>query len=153
MHSQKSLTFLFDSLERDGTLDEHWEILLRVVADFSILVDSKVLYREQQFCVVEFALDISRWMNQVHHTGEDFIYMSMESEESGLVWIKANDSGWQVSSVHQEYEETNIFSLGDVKDATEKFLARLEAEMAERFGISLRGFISKELNATGKAAT
>jgi len=153
MHSQKSLTFRFDSLERGGAFDEHWEILLHVVADFSILIDSKVLYCEQQFCVVEFALEISRWMNQVHQTGEDFIYVSIESEEIGLVWIKSNGSGWRIGSVHQEYEEANIFSLREIKGAAEKFIDQLEAEMSAKFGIGLSEFISKELNAAGKAAT
>ena len=153
MHPQKSLTFHFDSLEREGALDEHWEILLHVIADFSILVDSKVLYCEQQFCVVEFALDISGWLNRVHRNGEDFIYTSMESEEIGLVWIKSSDSGWRIGSVHQEYEETNIFSLEEIRDAAEQFLDQLGAEMSAKFGIGLREFISNELNAAGNAAT
>ena len=77
----------------------------------------------------------------------------MESEELGLVWIKSSDSGWRIGSVHQEYEETNIFSLGEIKGAVEKFIDQLEAEMSAKFGIGLREFISKELNAAGNAAT
>jgi hypothetical protein len=149
MHLQKSLAFHFDSLECEGALDEYWQILLHVVADFSILVDSKVLYCEQQFCIVEFALALSRWLHQVHQTGEDFIYVSMESEEIGLVWVKASGSGWRVGSVHQEYEEANVFSLGEIKDAAEKFLDQLEVEISAKFRIGLREFISKELNAHG----
>ncbi len=123
--------------------------MLHVLADFSILFDSEVLYCEQQFCVLEFALALSKWLNLVHQTGEHFIYVSMESEEIGLVWIKTNDAGWRVGSVHQEYEETNVFSLGEIKDAAEKFLDQLEAEMSAKFGIALREFISKQLNAVG----
>ena len=77
----------------------------------------------------------------------------MESEDVGLVWIKADYSGWRVGSVHQEYEETNIFSLGEIKQAAQKFLDQLGAEMSAKFGIGLREFISKELNTAGNAAT
>jgi len=153
MHSQKSLAFQFDSLERDGALDEYWQLLLHVVADFSILIDSKVLYCEHQFCVVEFAVALSKWLNRAHQTGEDFIYTSMESEDVGLVWIKSNDPGWCVGSVYQEYEEANIFDLGEIMNAAEKFLGQLEAEASAKLGRGLREFISQELDAAGNTAT
>ena len=143
MASDKSLTFKFESLECDGALNDDWQILLRIVADFYILVDSKVLYREQQFCVVEFAVALSKWLSSVGHTGEDFIYESIESEEIGLVGVKAHGSGWRIGSVHQENEEAHTFSLEDVRTAAEAFMNQLAKEIRVKFRVDLREFIIK----------
>ena len=143
MASVKNLIFKFESLERDGALSDDWQILLRIVADFYILVDSKVLYREQQFCVAEFAAALSKRLSIVNQTGEDFIYESMESDEVGLVWVKAHGSGWRIGSVHQEYEEAQTFSLEEVRNAAEKFMNQLAEEALAKFHINLREFIIK----------
>jgi hypothetical protein len=143
MASDKNLTFKFESLERDGTLNDDWQILLRIVADFYILIDSKVLYREQQFCVVEFAVALSKWLSGANHTGEDFIYESIEAEEDGLVWIKAHGSGWRIGSIYQEYEEGHTFSLEEVRSAADSFINQLAKGVLVKFRVDLREFIIK----------
>jgi hypothetical protein len=135
MSSAKHVIFRLSNLRRDGARNESWQILLRVVADFSILIDSKCLYSEREFCVAEFALAISRWLDRVGKSGEEFMYESMEAEEVGLVWIKPYDSGWHVGSVHQEYAEMNVFNLEEIRRPAEEFLNQLENEMSAKLDI------------------
>ena len=142
MSSTKTLRFDFQLSDPDGALVEDWQILLRIVADFQVLVDSRVLHQEQQFCVVEFADALHRWLRE--GTKLDFIYTSLESEESGLVWVKASGSDWRVGSVHQEYDESAVFSLAQVSEAAETFIAELKKEVAAKLDIDLHGIIEGE---------
>jgi hypothetical protein len=139
MSSTKSLEFEFQLSDPDGALVEDWQILLHIVADFQVLVDSRVLYREQQFCVVDFAVALHRWVGEEPKL--DFIYESMESEEPGLVWVRASGSGWRVGSVHQEYDEEEVFSSEQVSEAAGAFIFRLKKEVAAKLDIDLRGII------------
>jgi hypothetical protein len=147
MDSNKSLAFQFDSIKQINELNDDWEIMLYIEADFFVLVDSKVLYSEQYFCVVEFASALFRWLDKVDKTEEDFIYESMDSDEVGLVWIKQNESGWRVGSVHQNYEEARTFNLDEIKEACKKIFYDLNNELSAKFKIDLYNFLFRQTNA------
>ena len=150
MNSNNSLAFQFDSIKQINRLKDDWEILLYIEADFFVLVNSKILYSESYFCIVEFASALFKWLEKVDETGEDFIYESMDSEEIGLVWIEANESVWRVGSVHQNHEETRTFNLDEVRNASKKFFFELSNSMLTKFNINLEAFLykAKALNAS-----
>ena len=113
------------------------QLLLGIVGRFSVLVGPKTLYEEVEFCLVEFAMDVSQWLINVPTTDEDFVYESLESDEIGLVWIKSGTSGWHVGSIQQHYQETKSFSLDEIRMAVNKYLHKLKRELYDKFGLVL----------------
>ncbi len=83
-----TLTFAFQNIHIDRPdLDDYYRILLGVVGDFTIVVAGKTPYVEQEFCLVEFAMDVSSWWQRARLAHDDFNYESIESAEFALVWI------------------------------------------------------------------
>jgi hypothetical protein len=103
--------------------EEDWQILLGVVGDFSVQVDSRVLYHEVDFCLVELAFQICEWSNQGYL--EDFVYTSLESDETGLFWIKAANGMWKIGSTHEKYKEESQFALSDIKSSLNSYLKNI----------------------------
>src|SRR6267142_2157664 len=90
-----------------------------------------------EFCLVEFAMHISKWLREVTITNEDFVYESMESDEGGLVWIKRSGLGWRIGSVHQAYEEQKEFRLEEISIAVKEYSARLSEELFNKLGLAI----------------
>ena len=116
----------------NSSLAEDHELLLRVVADFRISVAGKVLYEEPEFCVVEFGVQAIEWVRKLVHHG-DFIYRTMEAEEPGFVWVKRHGTGWQIGSIYQSSEATEM-PLNVIASAIEDYWLRLHKTVGERFG-------------------
>lgn len=132
------LEFGFEITTTDmSTLKEPEQLLLGIVGRFSVLVGPKTLYEEVEFCLVEFAMDVSEWLIKVPTTNEDFVYESLESDEIGLVWIKSGTSGWHVGSIHQNYQETKSFNIDEIRMAINHYLHKLKRELYDKFGLVL----------------
>ena len=141
------IEFCFENLRTDGdALETDWDLLLRLVAEFSIVVPPAhiPLYREEEFCVVEFAMQITQWLARVRRDAIDFSYNSVESDETDLVSVKKSQDLWRVTALHQDYIEDRLFSLDDVETAIGAFVARLTAEAQEKFKLSVSHLLSGE---------
>jgi len=126
-----TLKLAFDNVHADNSsLAEDWELLLRVVADFEVSVDENVIYAELEFCVVEFGVQAIQWSRRPFHG--DFIYRTMEAEEPGLVFIKKQEGGWQIGSIHQT-SEAQPLSLAIVRAAVDDYWHRLRKIVGTRF--------------------
>lgn len=124
---QIEIGFHFDSLKLDPSFnpfDEDWQIELGIVGDFFIRVDGKTLYQESGFCLVEFAVSVSKWLS-LGDGVQDFTYTSIESDEAGLVWIKQYGDKWKLGSVHQEYNELCLFKLDQIRLAVQTYIKNL----------------------------
>lgn len=134
----KEVKFTFADVTSDGSLlKDPWEVYLRIVGSFCVVVDDHLLYAEESFCVVEFATKSQLWLRRVAETQEDFVYTSQESEEAGLFWIKRSGRGWRIGSVHQEYEEPSTFDLESLATALSEYSNRLRTFVAEAFGTDI----------------
>ena len=139
------IEFRFEKLRLDGNaLETDWDVLLRLVADFSIVVPAAPipLYREEEFCVVEFAMQITQWLANVHRDPIDFSYNTMESDETGLVSINKQQHGWRVAALHQDYSEDRLFSIAEIENAVGAFVTRLKQEVRERFRQEISHLVS-----------
>jgi hypothetical protein len=135
----------FERLRFDGdVLKTDWDLLLRLVADFSIVIPPVLLplYQEEEFCVVEFAMQISQWLARVRRSPADFSYDSMEADEPGLVSIRKEQHGWRLAALHQDYVEDRLFSIEEIESAVAAFVGRLKAEVRERFGHDIAHLVS-----------
>ena len=131
----------FSNLHQDGpSLNSTAERLLRIVADLSINVDERLLYKETDVPIVELAGQLWQWLKQ----GEirtDFSYESMESDTPGLISIKRGSGGWQVGSVHQEYEEVRLWPLEDIDRAVQNFLESVVGAARNQLAVDVHDII------------
>jgi hypothetical protein len=135
----------FERLRLDGdALKTDWDLLLRIVADFSIVIPPALLplYQEEEFCVVEFAMQITQWLARVHRDPADFSYDSMEADEPGLVSIRKEQPRWRLAALHQDYVEDRLFSIEEIESAVAAFVIRLKTEVRERFGHDISHLVS-----------
>lgn len=134
MASKHRLRIDYLSIELDGRVDFTPSTIHRVVGEFTIHVNNNLLYKEIDFCLVEFAIDLAVWMKQVGKGLTDFRYESVESAEIGLVsFVKSNDR-WRVESVHQEYAEETTFTTDEIIESAERFIAKLRIDLLDKFG-------------------
>jgi len=108
----------FSNLHFDGEIRTQWDVLLRIVGDFAILVRGRVAYREVEFCLVEFALALTNWLVTATDQGPDFIYTSFESDTQGLVrFTRLNPGVWRVSAAHEEWGQTDSLTTAELRNA------------------------------------
>lgn len=117
-------------------LREHWQVYLRVVGDFKIHINEKIFYRETQFCLVEFAAQLSKWLNRGEYSKE-FIYTSMESEEERLIWFRKEWNGWRIGSIYQEYEESTTFNDEAIIAPASEYIENLRNTLLTDYNISI----------------
>src|SRR5712691_9150890 len=125
------LMFLIENLHRDiPKIKSRIDRLLRIVGDFSIVVGRRILYRESEFPLVEFAVQLSRWwLTTGASEHQDFSYESVESEVLGLVWFRHQADGWRIGSAQQAYEELHYFTTGEISAASENYARTLRARV------------------------
>jgi hypothetical protein len=145
--TEQTLKFSFDNIRADNSsLRENWELLLRVVSDFEITVGSSMIYREEEFCVVEFAVQAVEWSRQLGHG--DFEYRTLEAEETGLVFIKSAGTGWQVGSIHQLCEAQPL-PLAAIRVAIEDYWVGLHDAVKAQFDRDISALLSLPARTVG----
>jgi hypothetical protein len=132
------LAFRFENVFTDGPLSaEPWQIYLRVVGDFKIAVWGVPIYAEEQFCLVEFAIQSQIWSRAAAQEPRDFVYTSLEAEESGLVWLRQEASGWRIGSVFQESACPESFSLAEIVIALDNYYHRLRRDVDDIYHVDI----------------
>jgi len=130
----------FMGLRVDGPPPRAWhELLLRIVADFAIVYDQREIYHEQEFCVVELAYQLRRWLAKEGLFASPFQYESMEAEETPLLWFRLGAHGWVLGTLHRTL--VDHLQLEDLKQASESFVAELLAEVPRQLGLDVTDVI------------
>jgi hypothetical protein len=114
-----------------------YDLLVGAIATFTICVGERELYREVMFPMVELAVALQRWLGQGLPLGEAFEFVSLESDDHGLVWIQPSAHGWRVGSLHQEYPELKLWSTEEVADAVGVFVDGVERWLTSETGVNL----------------
>jgi hypothetical protein len=120
------------------TLREPHDLFLHVVATFSVVVNHQVIYEEELFAVVEFAINSQRWSSEAGLTQEDFVYTSMDAEEEGLVWFRKQSDGWRVGSVFQQCDCTLALELREIQSSIDEYYASLRGAIKKQFGRDIK---------------
>jgi hypothetical protein len=114
---------------------EPWQLLLRVVADFSLTIDGRPFYEESDFPVVEFASQVGKWLHRDNH---DFLYVSMESAEDPLLaFYRLKDNQFRIYSPHQEFETTAKVDRQELCDALTSFNEELSRKVGSELGLMI----------------
>ena len=121
------------------------ELVANVEANFSIMVDDRLVYQEVSFPVVELAVALHQWLAHRGPDNPDFEFESMSAEEPGLVWIRWAGSGWRVGSIDQEQPELTVFDQDEIHASVEALTKHLAQRIQEKFGASWAEALSKLL--------
>lgn len=134
-----TLEFRFEHLRCDRPVfATRWDLLLGIVAEFSIVIDERHLYYEEEFPVVEFAAQLHEWLRKLGEgQKQDFVYQSMESEESCLIKFSRAPDGWHLGSPLQRYHEPGAFDCHDVIERSREFIRLLASEIKTRLTIDI----------------
>lgn len=128
--------FSFNRLR--STVDDpnaSWQLLLRVVADFVVVIEGRQFYSECDFPVIEFATQAARWLRS---SGPDFLYVSMESaEEPLLAFYQLPDDQFRVCSPHQEFEALGTVDRGKLRDALVSFNEDLKRSVGTELDLKI----------------
>ncbi len=110
------VSFSFENIRVEGPLDSKWGVLLRIVGDFEIEIEERSVFFEPEFPVVEFWLQLKRWLQRIDESGfaSDFEYRSMESEHEPLVWFRKGPTGWTLGAFEPESREVHVLSLDEL---------------------------------------
>jgi hypothetical protein len=133
------MSLAFENLHGDGPLESKWDRLLKIVGDFEIQIDERCLFFGSEFPLVEFWLQLTRWLGQLEEDDppSDFEYVSMESEQEPLIWFRRSAGGWTIGGVNPEYDEPHQFQLEELVDPSRQFLRDLEGAVRKRFRVEL----------------
>jgi len=126
----------FSNIHFDGEIRTKWDVLLRIVGDFTLWVDGRAIYREVEFCLVEFAVALADWLAVATDLGPDFVYTSMESETQGLVrFTRLNPGVWQVSAADQDEQATDSITTTELETAALSYIRALRARLQPKVDI------------------
>jgi hypothetical protein len=110
------IQFVVDKLHLDGPVTNHWDALLRLVGDFSVELNGRIRYTEQDFCILEFLRALMNWRGQLDTEPVDnFEYKSMESAEPWLIRVsQLQDGRWQFEAwdaASSDHDETQLAEI------------------------------------------
>ena len=135
----EAVIFQFSDLVSDrATLLDPWEVYLGVVGNFAVISNHGTVLSEQMFTVVELAIELLLWAQYDKERWIDFIFRSMETEEIGLLSIRAQNKNcgmWIVTST-TTIESCHVADL-EMVSAILDFYNRLKAAVLDSFSINI----------------
>jgi len=114
---------------------EPWQLLLRIVADFSVSLEGREFFAESEFTVVEFASVASEWLR---HGDGSLLFTSMESEERPLLeFIPTPSARFRAYSPHQCFVDVRGVDGHTLREALASFIDRLRYAIASELAINI----------------
>lgn len=79
----QEIVFKFSNIHTESSeLNEEWQLMLKIVANFFIEIEQVPVYEEIEFPIVELGVQIHEWL-KFH--GNRFEYHSMETDDNPLL--------------------------------------------------------------------
>jgi hypothetical protein len=88
--------FAFRDLWSDGTIQEHWQMLLRIEAAFSFTIRDITVLEDPHFNVVEFAAAAAQWLLR---PSSRFSFSTMDAEDRDIIFFCCEESTCRAGSV------------------------------------------------------
>lgn len=137
--SPSNVEFQFSQLKLENCManvgnPENWQLLLGIVADFSIRLDGKIFYEEFDFTVVEFAASAKKWLRK----GGDLEFTSMESEfEPLLAFYRRPDGNLMPYSAHASFATDCFVESAALMKVLAQFIELLKKSVQDELGIRI----------------
>jgi len=132
------LSLQFQLTTPDGPLETYWNRLLNVVADFQLVVGRRMIFSEEEFPIVELAVQLDAWLERLSDETPEFVYTSSESQIPGLIRFSPGSEGWHVSAAFAEFADATSFNLSEVATAVRSYVAAVDETVSSEYGFRLR---------------
>jgi hypothetical protein len=130
---------MFRYARLQSTVDDvhqQWQLLIRVVAEFAILVDGQEFYSEVEFPIVEFASQAIKW---VRAGRGDFQYVSMESDDDPIICFnKISDNSFKISALDQNFEVKHCYDRNSLAQSIIAFVDSLQYSTKYEMAIDIK---------------
>lgn len=126
--------FVFRSLRTTEPVEELWQKLLKIEADFEITISGKTVLRDADFNVVEFASAVSKWL--AASDTQDFSFSTMEADDLDIVFFRRSNAHWLVGSTWGLVEGISVVG-DDLRSALEYFIAQVTSQCAVMLGVDV----------------
>lgn len=124
-----------DARAERSPIRDRLDLLVGVVATLEITFRDRLLYREEEFPVVELRAHLARWLREEMPRQLDFEFESMESDETGLVWLRHVPEGWRIGSIHQEFPAIDPLSESEVARVVTRFIKDVDQWVREQLNV------------------
>jgi hypothetical protein len=132
-----AMKFEFQNVHFDGVVQTKADALVRIVGDFSLWVRDRLVYKEAEFCLFEFALALANWLAVVTDSGPDFVYTSLESETEGLLRFGLVNRGqWRVSSAYEELHADDLVTTTELRNASLDYIREFTQHLGPKWDVT-----------------
>lgn len=132
--AELAITFADATFARDDPTDR-FDLTLGVEATLALTVGDRLIYTEPMFPIVELRQALAAWMPTA---ATDFEFISMESDEPGLIWLRRQASGrWRAGSILQDDIATREIDTAEVVDGCADFVARVDGWVRDELGVEV----------------
>jgi hypothetical protein len=127
--------------------DTHgYNVVAYAEGSISVFVGGVVFLSASDVLLVELAVALYRWLEEVHRTSTDFFYSSMNYEDEPIL-------AFRYDKTHDAYQLISVWSSmgvdlvpsGDVSGAVAAFLSQLRNELASKYNVCLDATIERAL--------
>lgn len=132
------------SLRQDGPINHEAAALVRIIADFELIVDKQVVYAEPDVPVLELAVELGKWLKRGMSERHGFTYNSMEAERPLLSFSPVEPEQWKIEATLQQGPAPSTVSSSDLSNAIEDFVSGVSDDAESKFGISVGQFMRRE---------
>ena len=100
----------------------------------SVIIDGKSIFNEGGILLLELAHELARWLSTIEAGNlGDFLYESMDYEDSPILEFKRRGDGWDISSVWMDGKQPQCFVLhDDLVKAVKAFIYDLRRDLGEK---------------------
>lgn len=125
----------FQNLHLDGPIKNRWDYLIRNVGDISIILDGELVYWEEEFCLVEFAVQTVEWLCVLASKGEDFSYSSLEHESPSMIAFVRVGLDWKMLIHGENCSNSRMLDDIEICIAFSVFVTKIRQEYIHKFDI------------------
>ena len=133
-----TISLSFDHAETTGSYPNvAYQLLLGIEADFRLVVDCQEVLYQPHFPIVELRQWLAAWLGA--GTTEDFIYTSIEAEETGLITFRrVGETEWAVDSAWSTLVQPPTVELQCLTCACKQFVANVDFWVAAQLGLHVQ---------------
>lgn len=96
--------------------------ILKYDGCFKIIIDDKIYFEDNEFCIYEFIYYITKWLNCENRAME---YNCVDTEENPLISFTPYENQWKISSPWQNFKNNVLFSADELKNALAELITTL----------------------------
>lgn len=119
------------------------KVLAEIEGQLTVVTNEGVLFREDGVLLLEFGIDLSRWLDKCKRgQGRDFEYVTMDHDsEPILLFLQCEENIFLIDSPWRLLESGVEVGAVALVNSVETFLHALRDSLSRNLGVDLRNYI------------